>query len=305
MQTMQEHFSQKNPLAPVAGCDSCARGGSWLLRRIAAGGLLLVLAIGLSWAWVARGDGQSAPAAGGEGDSCALFDQDHAAWTAILQPYVHNGSVDYAGLERGGQGELRSYLQSLESVCRGHFDTWTREQKLAFWINAYNAYTVKLILDNYPLSSIRSIGLLPGAAFRLDFIPLQRLRGDELSLNDIEHEILRQEFREPRVHFAIVCASKSCPVLRSEAYRASTLNTQLDDAARAFIRDASKNRLDTSTRTLHLSSIFDWFREDFERAAQSLPRFVARYADTETATAIGSDNVRVEFRDYDWSLNGR
>lgn len=304
---MQERISSRNELAPGANCESCAHGGGWLLRSLATGSLLLILAIGLTWAWVARGNGQPAPAAGGAADSCSLFDHDHAAWTALLPRYVHNGSVDYAGLKRNGQAELNGYLQSLESVCRGHFDTWTREQKLAFWINAYNAYTVKLILDNYPLSTIRSIGLLPGAAFRQDFIPLQRLHGgnDELSLNDIEHEILRKEFQEPRIHFAIVCASKSCPILRSAAYRASTVNAQLDDAARTFIRDSSRNRFDASTRTLHLSSIFDWFREDFERAAQTLPRFVARYADDATATAIRSGNVRVRFLDYDWSLNGR
>ena len=147
---------------------------------------------------------------------------------------------------------------------------------------------------------------MPGAAFRERFIPLQSLRGQVLSLNDIEHEILRKELGEPRIHFAIVCASKSCPELRSEAYRAKTLDEQLTQAARSFISDPSKNRFDAAARTLRLSPIFDWFRADFERSSASLPAFVARYAEPAVATALSSGGeVRIEFLDYDWSLNGR
>lgn len=249
--------------------------------------------------------GESSGAAAGA-DVCPTFDHEHAAWTTVLARYVRDGGVDYAGLKRSGGPALDSYLRSLESVCRGHYDSWTNEQKLAFWINAYNAYTVKLILNHYPLTSIRSIGLLPGAAFRESFIPLRSLRGKVLSLNDIEHEILRREFREPRIHFAINCASKSCPELRSEAYRAATLDAQLTQAARGFVQDPTKNRFDAESRTLRLSSIFDWFREDFERSARTLPAFVARYAEPATASALTSGStVRVEFLDYDWSLNGR
>ncbi len=239
-----------------------------------------------------------------EGDSCAFFDHEHEAWTAVLRRYVREGFVDYAGLKRDGAAELSAYLGSLGSICGGHYDTWKRGQKLAFWINAYNAHTVKLILDHYPLRSIRSIGVLPGAAFREEFIALPKIGRPRLSLNAIEHEILRQEFSEPRMHFAIVCASKSCPALRSEAYRASGLDGQLDDAARTFLQDAGKNRYDAASRTLHLSSIFQWFHEGFERAAGSVPAFVARY-DERVASAMRADGLRVQFLDYDWSLNGR
>lgn len=240
-----------------------------------------------------------------DGDSCALFDHEHTGWTAVLGRYVRGGFVDYAGLRKRGAADLRAYLSSLGSVCGDHYDTWTRAQKLAFWINAYNAYTVKLIVDHYPLKSIRSIGILPGAAFRDDFIALPKLGRAKLSLNDIEHGILRAELREPRIHFAIVCASKGCPALRSEAYRASALEAQLDDAARGFVGDPRKNRYDAASRTLRLSAIFDWFHEDFERAAGSVPALVARYANANIAAAIRAGGVRVEFLDYDWSLNGR
>ncbi|MFN8544517.1 MAG: DUF547 domain-containing protein [Candidatus Binatia bacterium] len=242
------------------------------------------------------------PATGDE--SCGALDDQHAAWTAILRRFVHDGQVDYAGLAHHGQSHLAQYLQGLASVCRDDYTRWTRDQQLAFWINAYNAYTVRLVLDHYPLSSIRTIGILPGAAFRTTFISM-RLMDRTLSLNDIEHEILRKEFTEPRIHFAIVCASQSCPALRSEAYRAVNLDRQLDDQVRLFIRDPSKNRFDAAARVVYLSSIFTWFHEDFERAARTLVDYVARYADEPTAVGLREPGVRVEFLDYDWSLNGR
>src|SRR4029434_9265868 len=133
-------------------------------------------------------------------------------------------------------------------------------QRIAFWINAYNAFTLRLILDHYPIASIRRIGWLPGAAFRERFIPMQGLKGETISLDDIENGTLRSAFREPRIHFALVCAARSCPPLRREAYRGADLDRQLDDQARIFLRDATKNRVDAATRTLYLSSIFKWFR---------------------------------------------
>jgi hypothetical protein len=260
------------------------------------------LAVGLL---AARGSSAAGAVSAATGEqSCRSLDHRHAAWTAILRRFVHEGQVDYGGLLRDGQDRLSRYLQALASVCRDDYAHRTRDQRLAFWINAYNAYTVRLVLDNYPLSSIRSIGLLPGAAFRTAFIASQ-LRDRPLSLHAIEHEILRKEFSEPRIHFAIVCASESCPVLRSEAYRAAALDRQLDEQARRFIRDPSKNRFDAATRVLYLSSIFDWFREDFERGAGTLVGYVARYADEPTATSLRQPGVRVKFLEYDWSLNGR
>ena len=231
--------------------------------------------------------------------------REHAQWTRLLRRYVSDGLVDYAALKRDGRPALDAYLRSLESVERSELEAWPRADQLAFWINAYNAYTVKLILDHHPLRSIRSIGLLPSSAFRKKFIPLERAAGRKLSLDDIEHRILREEFNEPRIHFAIVCASRSCPVLRDEAYRGRGLDAQLDDAAREFLRDPARNRYDAASRTLYLSSIFKWFRGDFESAAGTLPAFVARYVDEPTAEALRHDGVRVEFLDYDWSLNER
>ncbi len=265
---------------------------------------LVLLVAGVAWNPRAQAAERPSGATGQASDACARFDHGHAAWTTILGRYVRNGSVDYAALKRVGQAELREYLRALESVERSCHDGWSRPQKLAYWINAYNAYTLRLILDHYPLTSIRSIGVLPGAAFRTEFIPSERLRGRILALNDIEHEILRKELQEARIHFAIVCASKSCPTLRGEAYRATDLENQLDDAARTFVADTSKNRFDAATRILSLSSIFKWFHEDFERGGRTIPEFVARYSDEATANALRKAEVEVKFLDYDWSLNG-
>ena len=234
--------------------------------------------------------------------ACARIDLAHAAWTAILERWVEDGGVDYGGLAREGQGELDAYLAGLSGTCAEDYETWTGEERIAFWINAYNAFTIRLILDHYPVGSIRRIGWLPLAAFREKFIPVPGLRGGDVSLQEIENEALRGAFREPRVHFALVCASKSCPELRREAYRGAALEAQLDDQARRFLADPSKNRVDGAARKLFLSSIFKWYRGDFEEAAGTLQAYVAPYLDTAGADIAGFE---LSFLDYDWSLNDR
>ncbi len=241
----------------------------------------------------------------GDKTSCANIEREHTAWSSLLLKYVHDGLVDYQGLNRQGVAELNNYLATLSSVCTADERAATRDERRAFWINAYNAYTVKLILDHYPVRSIRSIGWLPQAAFKKKFIPMPGLGNGNLSLDEIENDILRKQLGEPRIHFAIVCASKSCPKLRSQAYRADALSLQLDQAARDFIQDSSKNRYDAARRTFYASSIFKWFRGDFERAKGSLAAFIGQYAQPDVATALKQDDVRIEFLDYDWSLNGR
>jgi hypothetical protein len=218
----------------------------------------------------------------------SAFDQQHAAWTSLLRRYLHAGEVDYGRLKQN-EGELDWYLRQLASVKPEEFEAFSREDRLAFRINAYNAYTVRMILDHYPVSSIRKIGLLPGSAFRSSFIPLL---GATVSLSDVEDSL--RAMGDPRIHFAIVCASRSCPELRGEAYRGADLDPQLEDAARRFLEDGRKNRHQGST--LQVSSIFKWYRDDFVRAGGSLERYLARY---------GLRGAQIEFLDYDWSLNGR
>jgi hypothetical protein len=231
--------------------------------------------------------------------ACTIVDSSHARWTRILARSVEDGSVDYAELQRSGRSTLDAYLAELSGTCAADYERWTREERIAFWVNAYNAATVRLILAHYPIASIRKVGWLPLAAFREPVFALPGLKGGTVSLDDIEHGTLRRDFAEPRVHFALVCAARSCPSLRNEAYRGADLDGQLDDQARKFLRDPRKNRVDARARMLWLSSIFRWFPGDFEAAAGTLPAYVARYLGDEVAT------YDVAFLDYDWSLNDR
>jgi hypothetical protein len=231
---------------------------------------------------------------------CSEIDHQHSAWTAILKRWVHDGRVNYAALKREDRADLLAYLNKLSTTCAADYIKWPREQRLAFWINAYNAFTVLLIIDHYPIKSIRKIGFLPGAAFRERFIPMPGLKGEDISLNDIENGTLRADFREPRIHFALVCASVGCPVLSNEAYRAQDLNRQLDEQTRLFLSDTSKNRFDPAASTLYLSPIFEWFQKDFEVVAGTVTAYVTRYLKN---PIIEKPGVKIAYTTYDWSLN--
>ncbi|HET6205074.1 MAG TPA: DUF547 domain-containing protein [Planctomycetota bacterium] len=233
------------------------------------------------------------------------LDPRHETWTSLLGAFVRAGVVDYGGL-RGRSADLDSYLAELRAIRPEAFEALPRADRLAYWINAYNAFTVRLVLDHYPVKSIKDVGGVFRSVFKKEFIELRNLRRETLSLDDVEHGILRPEFADPRVHFAIVCASKGCPPLRSEAYRAADLEAQLDDQARRFLADPGKNRIALEDRALHLSPIFKWFREDFEKASGSVPRFLARFLDAKRAAAIGDGKgFDVDYLDYDWTLNGK
>jgi hypothetical protein len=235
----------------------------------------------------------------------ARLDHEHAAWTAVLSRFVADGRVDYRGLKARGGPELDAYLRSLEAVGPEAYAAFTREQRLAFWVNAYNAYTVKLVLQHYPIASIRKIGWLPLAAFFQHFIPLRAVGDKPMSLNDIEHAQLRAGLREARIHFAIVCASRSCPPLRSEAYRASAVEAQLDEAARGFVRDAFRNRVVPATGSAEVSRIFKWFRGDFTRDGRTLGEFIAQYAEPAEAELLRRKGNNLGFLRYDWGLNAQ
>lgn len=208
----------------------------------------------------------------------------HNRWNKILQKHVsESGNVDYEGIKN--ESEFEVYIDYL---CENlPDDTWTREEKLAYWINAYNALTVDLILRNYPIKSIKDI------KDSWD----QRLWqfGDKWqNLNDIEHKILR-EMNEPRIHFAIVCASISCPKLQNEAFTASNIETQLTKATKEFLNDASKNEI--SEDHIKLSKIFKWFKKDFEQDGDLID-FLNQYSDVNI-----SSSAKKSFKDYNWNLN--
>ena len=218
----------------------------------------------------------------------------HASWTSLLQKHVSpDGRVNYQGFI-GDKKEFDTYLASL-SGNHPNDKNWSKDEQLAYWINAYNAFTVKLVVDNYPVESIKDIkkGLpMINSVWDIKFIEIE---GEKYDLNNIEHSILRKEFDEPRIHFAINCASVSCPLLLNEAYTADKVEAQLEAQSRAFLSDPTRNKV--STDKLELSKIFTWFKGDFTKNG-SLAEFIDRYTDTKV-----SPDAKIDFLPYDWNLN--
>lgn len=244
------------------------------------------------------------------------FDASHAAWTTLLRRHVRvqpGGSatrLHYAGMA-ADRTELRRYLAALSAVPADAFATWPKAERQAFLLNAYNAFTVELVLGRYPgLASIRDLGSLFSTPWKPRWIALL---GAEVSLDDIEHTMLRRRgaYDDPRVHFAANCASVGCPALRDEAFAAATLDAQLDDQALRFMSDRSRNRWNAASQRLELSKIFDWYGEDFRlghRGIASLPAFAGRYADVLASDPAARERIRsgtapIAFLDYDWTLN--
>lgn len=218
---------------------------------------------------------------------------DHTAFDTLLKKHVVKGRVDYANFKKD-QDALRGYLKSLETIDS---TTCTRDDLLALFVNAYNAATLELILEHYP--GIASIKDIP-AAQRWDD-KRWTICGEKVSLTDLEHEILRKRFDEPRIHFAINCASIGCPPLRSEAFVGEKIDAQLQDQAVAMNRDFGGAHWDGTKLTL--SKIYDWFEDDFKRKME-LKNFVAQFMAPEAALEVKKrTKVDIVFQDYNWSLN--
>ena len=220
----------------------------------------------------------------------------HSDWSELLSKHVKSdGMIDYSGFI-ADSAALGRYLRKLSEGAPDP-DAWSESEQLAYWINAYNAFTIKLILDNYPVESIKDLN--PAIAIPMVTTVWQKkffsIGGKKMSLDEIEHDILRKEFDEPRIHFAINCASVSCPPLRNEAYTAGRLDAQLEDQARQFINDPARNELHPDEP--RLSRIFSWFSGDFEKNG-TLVEFINRYAETQIA-----EDANIRYMPYDWGLN--
>jgi hypothetical protein len=228
---------------------------------------------------------------------------DHSAWDALLKKYVDGrGMVDYAGW-KATSADAKALDDYLNHLSTASFSPQTKTSvKLAFWINAYNAVTIKGILRENPTTSIRNhTAKVFGYNIWKD---LKLLVGDRpYSLDEMEHEILRK-MDEPRIHFAIVCAAMGCPRLLNEAYVSEKLDQQLDANGRTFFADPTKFRYDVQQKTIAVSPILDWFGEDFGRTqAERLQRIAAYLPDEAAQQLARSGNVRVTYLDYDWGLN--
>jgi hypothetical protein len=258
--------------------------------------------------------------------ACAAhaFDHTHAAWDALLKKHVKlvdggkASQVRYAQLAKD-RAALKAYLAGVSKVTPAEFDGWTKAQRMAFLVNAYNAYTVELILTKYPdLESIRDLGNVVFASpWKKRFFTLL---GRETHLDDIEHGMLRKPgaYDEPRVHYAVNCASVGCPMLREEAFVAPRLEAQLEEQARRFLSDRTRNRFDPRSGKLEVSEIFKWFKEDWTSGYRGLAgtgapvtsreQYFARYADLladlpEHRRLVAEGKAPIAHLDYDWSLN--
>ena len=223
------------------------------------------------------------------GSSLALDPGDTSVdlWNKILETHVSaNGDVNYTALKQDPNFDkvLSTFAKELPNA------SWSKNEKLAYWMNVYNAYTLKLIVDHLPLKSITDLK----EPWDQQFIVLENT---SFSLNQIEHEILRKEFQDPRIHFGINCASISCPVLHNKAFYAENVSATLEMLTKRFINDKSRNTI--STNQLKVSQIFDWFKEDFT-VGQSLIDFLNKYSNT-SITASAS----IDYQDYNWNLNGK
>lgn len=227
------------------------------------------------------------------------LDHSHAAYDKILKGFVKDARVDYAAL-KANPTELDRYLDQLASVSEKDFQEWNEKQKIAYLINLYNAQTLRLITDHYPLKSIKDIGNFSKGPWDQ---PVVRLFGRTRTLGEVEHQILRKDYREPRVHFALVCAAKGCPALRSEPFVAERLNEQLEEEGRNFMSNARKNRIDPAKQVLYLSPIFDWFEGDFIKKSGSVRAFVAPYFPKEASRELLKGDYKIKYSNYDWSLN--
>lgn len=219
---------------------------------------------------------------------------DHGIYATLLEKYVDKGNVDYQGFKTE-EKKLDQYLAVLETV---NSNKLSRNKQFAFYINAYNAWTIKLILSGYPgVKSIKDLGTIFKNPWKKKIC---RIDGDVITLDDIEHKIIRPTFKDPRVHFAINCAALSCPPLISQPYLGSTLDQQLYDSARAFVNDPKSNYF--SSNALYVSKIFKWFSEDFNN---DIIGFFLKYAKDDFKKELESKRkeIKIKYLHYDWSLN--
>ena len=230
------------------------------------------------------------------------YPDSNQLFTEMLQKHLTytptTSTVDYASWKKQDALKLKTYLQSLEKVTSAEFEKMNRQQQMAFLINAYNAFTVQLILNHYPVKSIKKIGGWFKSPWKMKSF---KLLGKERHLDWIEHEVLRPKYKDPRIHYAVNCASIGCPRLRNEAFNDKMLDIQLNEQQATFFADASRNRIDVKNKKLMVSKIFDWFEEDFTNLRSYLAKQLTK--NPQLQTRIVKENWEIDFTDYNWNLN--
>jgi len=230
---------------------------------------------------------------------------DHSAFDALLRAHVVDGMVDYDAFRKAP-----SFPAYLDALARADLARLDEKEKLAFWINVYNAYTIELINRHQERDSIRNInksllGIKGHGPWREKLV---KAAGEVHHLDNVEHDIIRKQFREPRIHFALVCAALGCPDLRGEAYTGARLDAQLQEqSVRFLLRSPDRNRVDPGTRTVYGSPIYaSWYREDFGQTDAAIGRYLARFhPEGPERQLLLSGRFKLVETDYDWTLNSR
>ena len=292
------------------------------MKKLVAVILAAIVVISFGWWFRSRGPLRVFPPqqhAAGAPDRPFSYENYRAVLLVHVDP--HDGSVDYQAL-KANRDRLDAFAAELERLPSAVYSRWNEQEKIALWINAYNALTLEAIISNYPIRASffrsvvfpeNSIRQIPGVWNRLQFVVM----GELVTLYSIEHEILRKQFNEPRVHMALVCASRGCPPLRNEPFTGDQLQQQLLDQTRKFLSSPTRFRIERENRCVYLSPIFEWFGIDFVKtyganakfsqrvAERAVLNFVARHVDDRDREYLTQEKYVVKYLGYDWSLNER
>lgn len=238
-------------------------------------------------------------------NSVMSFDHSHKLFDNILkESVIYDDKQSWFNYKDLDTKKLNIYLKSLSKVSKKEFNSFTKDQQLAFLINAYNAFTIKLIKKNYPLKTIKSIGSIFKSAWKIRFI---NFLGDKVHLDNIEHDMIRKNFNEPRIHFAVNCASIGCPSLLNRVFIADRLEIQLSKVEKDFLTDFKKNRVDHKNNKIYLSKIFKWYGKDFTKNYGTLNNYIIKFfKKTEGKKNIKLDKLQkysIEWTYYNWDLN--
>lgn len=240
----------------------------------------------------------------GLANTTTSFNHEHTLWQTVLDKHhkYDKKQALFNYKEASKDVNIKLYLNTLATVSKNEYDMFSEDQKLAFLINAYNAFTVKLIIQNYPVKSIKKIGSFFKSAWKQQFITIL---GKKVHLDYIEHTLIRKKFNEPRIHFAVVCASISCPNLQEKVYTSKNLSKLLDKSTKEFLTDKNKNMFIEKTKSMYLSKIFKWYGEDFNVKYGSIQSFVSSYVTKKISQQkiIASGDIKTKFLSYDWGLN--
>lgn len=237
------------------------------------------------------------------------FDHTHAAWKTVLDGRIEAGRFVYVSLLKDS-APLDAYLALLAGVEQPEFAKWKKQEQLAFWINAYNAYTVKRVLRSYPFEKVNELGPDKKGPWDERFIPLGKLAPDlkqeKLTLNELENQILRPKFKDARVHAAINCAAESCPPLRAMPFTAEKIDAELDAQVTKWLQNAALNRFDAGKKEMQLSKLFEWYAKDFVDEAGSVQAWIAKHGPKQLVAWLeGAKDVKTSYFEYSWTLNAK